>query len=174
MQPTEILSDEHKNILTVIDSIERECKKLSSGEEIDKEFFKKAIDFIRNYADKFHHAKEEDILFKEFNDNAEKAHCNPVDQMLHEHDIGRKFVKGMQEAIKSKNKEQLVENAEGYASLLQDHITKEDRILYPMCDEVISLKTQEKMLEQFKEVETNNIEAKKKYLAITKEFKERK
>ncbi|MBC8494731.1 hemerythrin domain-containing protein [archaeon] len=174
MQPTEILSDEHQNILTVIDAIERECKKLISGEEIDEQFFKKAIDFIRHYADKFHHAKEEDILFKEFCNNAEKAHCNPVDQMLLEHDIGRKFVKGMKEAIRNKDKSQLIENAEGYASLLQDHITKEDRILYPMCDEVISSKSQEKMLKQFKEVETNNIEAKKKYLAITKEFEERK
>lgn len=57
---TKILSDEHKNILRLTKLIEKECE---SGENINKDFFIKAIYFIRNYADKFHHAKEEDILF---------------------------------------------------------------------------------------------------------------
>jgi len=61
----QILSDEHKNILAVIDSLIRECDSIETGGEIDKNFFKKAIGFIEGYADKFHHTKEEDILFVE-------------------------------------------------------------------------------------------------------------
>jgi len=65
MKPTQILSEEHKYILEVIAALNRECQSLESGKNLDKNFFEEAIDFIRNYADKFHHAKEEDILFKE-------------------------------------------------------------------------------------------------------------
>ncbi|MEK6816956.1 MAG: hemerythrin domain-containing protein, partial [Nanoarchaeota archaeon] len=67
MKATEILSEEHRHILKVIDAIEEECKALEAGKSLDKKFFLDAIDFIRNYADKFHHAKEEDILFEELN-----------------------------------------------------------------------------------------------------------
>ena len=92
-QTTKILVDEHKNILKLADALERECNAINKGKNIDENFFKKAVDFIRNYADKFHHAKEEDILFAELNKNSAAMHCNPIEQMLYEHDLGREFVK---------------------------------------------------------------------------------
>ena len=51
-KPTMILSDEHKNILKVIASVLKKCDEIEAGKEIDKEFFIKAVDFIKNYADK--------------------------------------------------------------------------------------------------------------------------
>ena len=62
--PTKILSDEHQNILKVINTLIRECDALESEKGLDKAFFEKAIDFIRNYADKYHHAKEEGVIFQ--------------------------------------------------------------------------------------------------------------
>jgi len=54
-----ILSDEHQNILKITNALLKECDSLQSENEIDKDFLKKAIDFIKGYADKLHHAKEE-------------------------------------------------------------------------------------------------------------------
>ena len=164
MTTTQILSDEHKNILKFIEALDKEAEKLEQGKEINKEFFIKAIDFIRNYADKFHHAKEEDILFKEFSKKAEEGclHCNPVEQMLFEHEEGRKFVKGMSEALEEKNKAKLNENAKGYVNLLKEHIFKEDNILYPMADEVLG-KQEKAMLVKFKQVEIKKKNDKLKY-----------
>ena len=168
MKPTKILSEEHKNIIKIIGALNKECGSLESGKPLDKEFFIKAVDFIKNYADKFHHAKEEDILFKEFNKS--QSHCNPAEQMLYEHDLGRNFVKGMEQASKENNKEKLMENARGYSQLLQEHIYKEDNILYPMADEALNEKTQKSMLEKFKKLEKN----KEKYLSVLKYFEKRK
>ena len=64
-KPTKILSDEHQNILKVIDALAKECDVLESGKELDTEFFEKAISCIRSYVDKVHHAKEEDMLVVE-------------------------------------------------------------------------------------------------------------
>ena len=108
---TKILSDEHQNILKLIDMLQKECDALESGKKIDKDFFGKAIDFIQNYADKFHHAKEEDILFVELCKDTARMHCNPVPQMLMEHDMGRDFVKKMKEGLEKSDKEVLVEGA---------------------------------------------------------------
>jgi hemerythrin-like domain-containing protein len=78
-KPTKILSDEHLNILKVIEALSQECDSIDSRKELDKDFFKNAIFFIRNYADRFHHAKEEDILFKELCKDSVEMHCNPTD-----------------------------------------------------------------------------------------------
>jgi hemerythrin-like domain-containing protein len=173
MKTSEILSEEHKNILEVINALEQESGLLRSGKEIDKEFFLKIIDFIRNYADKFHHAKEEDILFREFCKAVERGemHCNPVEQMLHEHDLGRNFVKEMEQGVKENNQKKVIENAEGYSQLLKEHIFKEDSILYPMADEALSSKIEAKMVEEFKIVEEKKKRDKEKYLTFVKELK---
>ena len=62
-KPTMILSDEHKNILKVIDSVLKKCDEIERGRKLTKIFFIKAIDFIKNYADKFHHAKKKIFCF---------------------------------------------------------------------------------------------------------------
>lgn len=167
---TKILSDEHKNILEMIGALLKECDVLESGKEIDKDFFKKAVDFIRGYADKFHHAKEEDILFVELSKNESEMHCNPMAQMLIEHDMGRNFIKELEEGLVKSDKNKVVENARGYANLLREHIFKEDNILYPMAEEALSQETQKAVSEKFEEVGQKFIEENKKYLSLLKEL----
>lgn len=171
-EATKILSEEHQHILKVVDALIKECDALESGKELDKTFFEKAIDFIRNYADRFHHAKEEDILFVELNKDSVEMRCNPTQQMLYEHDMGRKFVKGMEDAVKKNNKEKVIENARGYARLLQEHIFKEDNILYPMADEALKQETQESILKKFRQAEKKKFSkgTKEKYLKIAQEL----
>lgn len=152
-ETSKILSKEHENILKVVDALEFEIGELEN-KKIDTEFFKNVIDFIRNYADKFHHAKEEDILFKEFNKCAEEGcvHCNPVEQMLVEHDDGRESVKKMENGLSENDKDKLIEGARHYTELIREHIFKEDNILYPMADDAISQNAQKEMLEKFKKI----------------------
>lgn len=168
MKPTKILSEEHKNILKVVAALEKECAALESGKQLDKEFIRNAIDFIRNYADKFHHAKEEDILFKEFCKKEEELHCNPVGQMLYEHDLGRGYVKGMEQGIEENDKEMVIKNGKEYVQLLQEHIMKEDNILFPMADQVLNEEAQASISKKFKEAENKKFKkgTKERYIAF--------
>ncbi|KKS70038.1 MAG: Hemerythrin HHE cation binding domain protein [Parcubacteria group bacterium GW2011_GWA1_42_7] len=151
----QILTDEHKNILKVADILDNECTLLKQNKKIDKKMILEIVNFIRNYADKFHHAKEEDILFKEFCKNEEKLHCNPVEQMLYEHELGRGFVKGIEEGINKEDNKKVIENAQNYTSLIREHIFKEDTILYPMVDEILDNKTKEDMLKKFEKINSD-------------------
>ncbi len=171
---TQILSDEHKNILKVVNVLVNECDSLESGKNLDKNFFIKAIDFIRNYADKFHHAKEEDILFVELCKDSAQMDCNPTPQMLFEHDLGRNFVKNMEEGLEENNDKKVMENARGYAQMIQEHIFKEDNILYPMADEALSAEIQASMLERFKQVEAKFNAEINQQLSVVEEFEKRK
>ena len=172
-----ILVNEHKNILKIIDALSEECQSLNSKDkDIDKKFFDQVVDFTINYADKFHHAKEEDILFVEMEKQSTEMPCNPIPQMLQEHDLGRDFIKEMKEGVKSQDKDKIIQNAQGYIELLREHIYKEDNILYPMANESLSSETQTKILKKFQQVEKENFiqGSKEKYITLVDELTKRK
>lgn len=149
---TNALSIEHQNILKVIDLVLNECAELNDGKEPKKVFFSEVINFIKNYADGYHHAKEEEILFKAMLQDQYGMHCNPIPVMLMEHDEGRNYVKGMENALLSGNKEELIENAKGYCFLLQQHIHKEDNILYPMAEDSVNELLKQEVIKQYNSV----------------------
>jgi len=165
---TNDLSNEHQNILKFIDVLLAECERLETGHVIDPTFFEKALYFIKNYADRFHHAKEEDILFKIMLENQGGLHCNPIPVMLHEHETGREYVKGLEEGVNECNKVKVLENAKMYGYLLQDHIYKEDNILYPMAEQALSDIQKAMILNMYKEVEESKFpkEIVEEYLTV--------
>ncbi|MEK7189792.1 MAG: hemerythrin domain-containing protein [Patescibacteria group bacterium] len=170
-ETTKILSAEHQNILKMLDALLKECAALESGQQLKKSFFEKAVEFIKHYADKFHHAKEEDILFVELNKPEAQMHCNPTGQMLYEHDLGRGFVKGLEEGLSTDDAAKIIENARNYAQLLQEHIFKEDNILYPMADAALTEEIEVAMLKKFRQVEEEKFgrEVIEKYITLINE-----
>jgi len=153
---TKVLSDEHQNILKVIESMLSTCEGLESGNQVDVIYFENAIAFIKIYADKYHHAKEEDILFKAMLENVNNIHCNPIHVMLYEHETGRNYVKGMEEGLTNNDKQQIIDNARGYCYLLKDHIYKEDNVLYPMAEEALSDNEKENVQRLYDEANAKN------------------
>jgi len=150
---TRILSEEHQVILKVIDAAFRECNDIEQGKALDVSFFEKTIDFIRYYADKFHHAKEEEILFIAMIENSDQMHCNPIPVMLHEHSESRELVKEMEEAIAENNLEKLIDSTRAYGLLLQQHIYKEDNVLYPMAEQGLNDAQKEVITQKYQEAD---------------------
>jgi hemerythrin-like domain-containing protein len=178
MKPTDELKEEHKVILRMLKVLEKASQNLEEGKQLNPEVFKKAVDFIRNFADKCHHGKEEDTLFPMMEKFGIPKEGGPLGVMLHEHTLGRDFVKGMAEAAEKYEKgdkssiKDLIENARGYANLLAPHIFKEDNILYPMADRAIPEKEQKVLEEKFEKVEKEIIGQDKhhKYLHLVEEL----
>src|SRR5699024_8321964 len=89
------------------------------------------------YADNHHHGKEEKMLFnrmvEELGPAAEKL---VIHGMLVEHDLGRLYVKQLEEAVireldgDEEAKLDVIGNAMSYADLLNRHIDKEDMVVY--------------------------------------------
>jgi hemerythrin-like domain-containing protein len=134
------LMQEHQLILKYADLMER-CTKLNLQKPDLQTLFDQTgffIDFIHEFADRFHHAKEENILFRYLGTHGVLTHCNPVPQMMNEHEQARGFVRNMEKALRSKNLHDLAESTQHYAGLLKMHIYKEDNILYPMAEQGLS------------------------------------
>ncbi len=159
MKPTEILKEEHVAIKRMLKVIESVCLRLESGEDVSPEHLEQIVGFLRGFADKCHHAKEEDLLFPALEEAGIPGEGGPIGMMLTEHDRGRDYVKGMGEtacAYKSGDAEasgKYVKNARNYVALLTEHIEKENNILYPMGDMRVSNQKQKELLAEFERVE---------------------
>ena len=140
---TGALVEEHRLILRMIALLEQRAPLTAAGSYTNWQFYLDGVDFIRSYADRFHHAKEEDVLFEALVENGMPREHSPVAAMLMEHDKGRAFVAAMEGAARDAmaGKEGagriVADNALAYGTLLRDHIAKEDTILYPLAERVI-------------------------------------
>lgn len=176
-KPTEMLSDEHRIIERVLGAVER----LASRPVGALEPWKKAIEFIRGFADQCHHFKEEKVLFPALEEHGIPNEGGPIGMMLTEHEEGRAYVRAMLAAIalveagNEAAKESLLQSARAYCRLLREHIQKEDDVLFRMADDVIPADEQKALLAAFDrhEAEEMGAGAHEKYLNIAKELEER-
>jgi hemerythrin-like domain-containing protein len=173
---TQVMVDEHQLILRMIALVEKNTELLSQGRFSDWHFYLDAVDFIRNYADRFHHAKEEDVLFIELIRNGMPEKQSPIEAMHMEHDQGRAHVRAIAEAAQKAldgepGQETIIaENAEGYAALLRGHIEKEDTILYPLAERVLPEGVRARMLAAYGEAEAKTPGLEEKYLRLVEGY----
>lgn len=170
---TQMLSDEHRIIERVLDTVEKLARK---PVETHIELWKKALDFIRHFADQCHHLKEEKILFPALEEHGIPNDGGPIGMMLIEHEEGRSYVRSMLAAVArvEANDEgahqSLVASAIAYIRLLREHIQKEDQVLFPMADGVISDDEQKQLLRAFEEQEVGELGTgiHEKYVAVAR------
>ncbi len=165
MTATEILVDEHRLIKKVLNWGEAELARIAGGKKPDLAKLAKAVDFIRNFADRCHHAKEEGLLFRRMEEKGMPSQGGPIAVMLHDHELGRAHVAAVAGALEGAGRGEtaalstLRENLAGYIALLRAHIDKEDHILYPMADRLLGPADQEALLCDFERVEREEIGA---------------
>jgi len=174
---TEALKQDHRVIERVLAVLE----KLTEGStEAPLETWGKALDFIRGFADRCHHLKEEQILFPALEKRGIPLEGGPIGIMLLEHEEGRAYVRAMADALTLAEKDPeaakatLVENGRAYLRLLKDHIRKEDQILFHMADEALSQEEQKGLVRDFEEHEEKEIGigVHEKYLRMAQELED--
>jgi len=163
MEPTKILSDEHRVIEIVLSALEKMADEAEEKGRLDRETAEQAVDFIRNFADKCHHGKEENQLFTVLNTKGLPADSGPVGVMLNEHEMGRTYVKGMADNIEKAAAgdrdavSDFIAGARNYTGLLWAHIQKEDGVLFPMASRILTPEEKEDLLAQFDHVERDHM-----------------
>lgn len=159
MRPTMILMQEHRVIEQVLNCLEKMAERCEAGQPLDVDSANQVIDFIRNFSDGCHHAKEEDLLFPLMERKGFSRERGPTGVMLYEHEQGRRLARGMAAAIgdyssgDSAAVQAFAEQARGFVALLREHIQKEDHCLFPMADQSFSVADQEELDHSFGHVE---------------------
>ncbi|MDT8441842.1 MAG: hemerythrin domain-containing protein [Desulfuromonadales bacterium] len=173
---TRVMVDEHQLILRMIALVEKNTVRLEQGTFRNWQFYLDAVDFIRNYADRFHHAKEEDVLFVELIKNGMPERQSPIEAMRIEHEQGRAHVIALEDAARqalageSGQTAIIAEHARGYATLLRDHIDKEDQILYPLAERVLPDDVRDGMLTAYQHAEAKAPGLGERYRKMVEEY----
>lgn len=138
MHSIEILMAEHQIILKKLAGLKELLPTLAVP---DLHLVSKYMDFIRIYADEYHHAKEEKILFPWMIEQNPAFEFGPIGCMIKEHELGRKLIQNAvcileKENISGEEIEALKDLLGNFITVLADHIGKEDNVLYQMAEEM--------------------------------------
>ncbi|MEW5815462.1 MAG: hemerythrin domain-containing protein [Spirochaetota bacterium] len=146
--PLKKLVDEHTHIKKLIASVPWIIRELDNDLHKGAGIVKESLEFIRQYADRFHHAKEEKVLFSYFDGSLQI-----ITTMLKEHEEARSHVRSIADALDNGRLKSVKEHLEAYASLLTEHIRKEDEILYPWMDRCLSLSQVGNLFSEFMKID---------------------
>ena len=158
----EMLAREHQIILQVVLGLHGLARHLREGRTVDVKLLIEAVEFMREFSDKCHHAKEEELLFPALVAHGVPLHGCPLDALLHEHKEGRRLVGQLSDAIDAYLAEQsgagdkITTTIEAIERLYPDHIWKEDVMVFPMAGRLIPAEVRERLFSQFEEVEARN------------------
>jgi hemerythrin-like domain-containing protein len=156
MKPIGPLMREHRLIERMIGILDNELKRMNERNKADIELLTVAVDFFRTYADRTHHGKEEDILFRELaRKPLSQEHRKIMNELIAEHVYARKTVSALVDArdkYSQGNQKSVKDIAKYVGELLKfypAHIEKEDQhFFYPILD-YFNKQEQDAMLEEF-------------------------
>jgi hemerythrin-like domain-containing protein len=155
MRAIDILMDEHRTIEPVLDALERAADHLARAGTVRPSFFLDAVTFITGFADGCHHQKEEGVLFPAMIEGGTLVDGGPIAMMLEEHQEGRRYAGAIRDAATRLTEADptarghLISATRGYVALLRDHIQKEDDLVFPMADGLLSPARQDGLVRDF-------------------------
>ncbi len=156
MKATAALVAEHEGILRMLAVLDRVSADLRRVAPVPQGDLESIVEFLQVFADACHHAKEEEVLFPAL-EAAGMSRSGPIAVMLHEHELGRGHIRAMAQALQAGTLKEACAPAEAYSALLRAHIAKENTVLFPMADRLLSAETQELLWERFERIEEERI-----------------
>jgi hemerythrin-like domain-containing protein len=156
MKPIAPLLIEHRLIEKMVGVLQKESTDVSGGRKPDTPLIYVAVDFFRVYADKTHHGKEEDILFRDLSAKPlSEEHIGIVAELLEEHALARKNVAALFDANLryEKGDSSAVSDMSAAMKILTQlypvHIEKEDKRFFIPVMDYFTQDEQDKMLREF-------------------------
>jgi hemerythrin-like domain-containing protein len=175
MMPIGPLMIEHRLIERMVGLLGREADRIAEDERVDAVFIDQAVDFIRTYADRTHHGKEEDILFRDLDDeDLSSKDRDRMEELVREHVLARKTVGELVEAKESylegetEALDTLLQKLDVLVEMYPEHIRKEDKVFFPASMEYLDQAEQDAMLEEMWEFDRQMIH--EKYESVVEEL----
>lgn len=158
-RPTDILKSEHDTIKSALLVLKVMCDKLEATKEVKPTHLRQLLDFFREYADRFHHCKEEEHLFVQMQQAGIPAGGKAISSMLAEHERAREYVQRLMQAAaaykdgKKGAAGDFVAAGRRYRKLMRQHINYEDNIAFKLANKRLSSTQQAQLLRAFEKIE---------------------
>lgn len=174
MLPIGPLMIEHRLIERMIRLMHQEAGRIRENIAVSRDFafvnlqfIDTAADFVRTYADRLHHGKEEDILFAALQEKPlTPEHRQILEALQEEHVLGRKITANLLAAkeqyvtLEQESLDELLENMMALVEFFPRHIDKEDRHFFLPVMEYFSREEKDTLLERMNRFDQDAIQEK--------------
>jgi hemerythrin-like domain-containing protein len=172
MQPIAPLMIEHREIERLIALMQKEGDRIKEDKLTDIDFIDDCIDFIKTYADRCHHGKEDGILFKELeNKKLNNEHLKILKQLKKDHNIIRgitsklidardKYSNSEDDASKQIFAFEIHSYLEEFIDFYPTHIIKEEKEFFLPCVDYFTDNEKKEILDKFWELDRKLIHEK--------------
>jgi len=157
--PVEVLEAEHRVIQKMVAGMSLLAEQLEGGKLVDVPLLESIVVFLREFADRCHHGKEEALLFPALIRRGVPSHGCPIGGLTMEHQKGRVMVGELADAIRGyaagepPAREDLVKSLRALVAFYPNHIWKEDYLLFPLAGKVLTPEDQQELMNKFETVE---------------------
>jgi len=153
------LMNEHESIQAAILVMDRISAALQNNSPVELDDIRQLLDFLKGFADQCHHGKEEGFLFPAMVKAGVPDKGGPIGVMLAEHTQGRQLIREMEAALANGlDSPQLCRLNGRFATLYRNHIRKENGLLFPTADNLLSDDQKDELFKRFVEFEEQVIQ----------------
>lgn len=155
MMPIGPLMVEHRLIERIIQVMKGHLERIKAGEKINPDLVEKVTNFIKAYADRCHHGKEEDILFRDLTKRTISSEQKRIlEELVEEHKLGRKITAALVDATRKYEKGEteapsvIADSLKSLVEFYPKHIEKEDKHFFLPVMEYFSKEEKDAMLRE--------------------------
>jgi hemerythrin-like domain-containing protein len=161
MKVTDGLREEHEMIKLFLKILEAMSKRLTSNERVDPDDLLWMFDFSKDFIDRCHHEKEENVLFPALKRAGMPE--NPLTTLTLEHELARNLGKRLRGSAAGYGqgdrwaKEEIIDAAWRYIRFMDEHLETEESAFFPLADRCFTREMEEKLVEEFQEYDMDRI-----------------
>jgi hemerythrin-like domain-containing protein len=156
MKPIGLLMREHRLIERVVKLMDKEVNQSKKTNKINTDCIQTCVDFFQTYADRTHHGKEEDILFRDLKEKKISPNLNSImNRLIEDHRYARTIVKNLSTQNKNyilgktNSIREITTNLDKLVTLYPVHIEIEDKDFFYPCMDYFEEDEQQNMIREF-------------------------
>ena len=142
MEALRIITEEHQNLWRIASTIDLVADEIDGGSKVEVPFFNSVFDYIEQYMDRAHHAKEDDFLFRLLRQRSPEAGAI-LDRLQAEHRNGPENLRDLRVKLAStaaggENNAAFTAALRNYTQGMKSHVRSEEKDAMPLAREVLT------------------------------------
>ncbi len=143
MESLRIITEEHQNLWRIATTLDMVADEIDDGGKVEAPFFVSVFDYIEQFMDRAHHAKEDDFLFRLLRQRSAEA-AAVLDRLQAEHRNGPENLKDLRAKLAAtagggEANGDFTAALRNYTQGIKGHIRSEEKDAMPLAREVLTV-----------------------------------
>ncbi len=142
MESLRIITEEHQNLWRIATTLDMVADEIDAGGKVEPPFFTSVFDYIEQFMDRAHHAKEDEFLFRLLRQRSTEA-ATVLDRLQAEHRNGPENLKDLRAKLAAtagggEANPAFTTALRNYTGAIKSHIRSEEKDAMPLAREVLT------------------------------------